>query len=179
VICDQFECGPFGRNLSLLVHRLPRRSGADWDWELERGFHLEVLSDSLFELNLRPRARSADGVATLPILSSSHSTGLSKLLVWQKCAQDEDGWVEFAQTLAADKPWQAGLILSASAERGPAVSSYLKRRAHWSGLNCPVVQIFQDSPAPAFFTVEKNLFSLGRVGRRMERYAGVRRWLPW
>jgi hypothetical protein len=173
---DELERGPFGRRLSLLVHRLPRKADGDWDWEIERGFHLEVLGESFFELNLRPRTHSASEV-TLPILQSS-AAGVSKLLVWQKRLQDEQGWAEFAEALS-QKPWRAGLILCNSAERRSAMSSYFSRRAYWAGLSFPVVQIFQDSPTATFFTVEKNLFALGRIGRRMERYAGWRRWLPW
>lgn len=172
---DELERGPFGQRLHLLIHRMPRTGPTDLDWELERGFHLQVLAESMFELNLRRAGGPAE--TALP-LKGEAGAGLDKLLVWQKAPADSD-WEAFGRLLKGGKPWQAALILSPSAQRGTALSSYLKPRAHTRGASCPVVEIFQDSPAASFFTVEKNLFVLGRVGRRLQRYASARRWLPW
>lgn len=171
---DDLERGPFGQSLSLLLHKLPRGAGP-FDWELERGFHLAILSEDLFELNLRPRGLSAETAA----LPWDAGPGVSRLLVWQKRPEDEAGWELFAGQLQAGKTWQAALILSPTSERNGALSSFLSRRVHWKGAPCAVVQVFQDSPPASFFTVEKNLFMLGRLGRRLERYTGLRRWLPW
>lgn len=172
---DELERGPFGQRLSLLVHRLPRSTPRELDWELERGFHLQILAESLFELNLRPRGASS--ATSLPLLEPA-ATGVSKLLIWQRSPRDED-WPAFTSYLTAGTPWQGALILSRSDERGSALSSLLARRTHSKGAPCAVLQVFQDSPPATFFTVEKNLFVLGRVGRRLERYAALRRLLPW
>jgi hypothetical protein len=173
---DELERSPFGRRVALLVHRLPRSLPAELDWELERGYHLQVLSESFLELNLRPREPEQ---APLPLLGGTASPGLSKLLIWQKQPKDQDGWAELSSLLCSGQGWQAGLILSRSSERGAAVSSFMSRRKHWTGVPCAVVQVFQDSPPASFFSVEKNLFVLGRVGRRLERLAALRRWMPW
>lgn len=172
---DELERGPFGQRLRLLIHRMPRRESADLDWELERGFHLQVLADSIFELNLRRSGAPAD--IALP-LTGAASDGLDTLLIWQKSPADND-WEGFSRWLRGGKPWRAALILSPSSQHGAALSSYLGPRSHTKGAPCPVVEVFQDSPPASFFTVEKNLFVLGRVGRRLQRYAGLRRWLPW
>lgn len=175
-MADPLESSPFGRKLSLLIHRLPRPSSdSDWDWELERGFHLQVLSEDLFALSLRPREDSER--PSLPLLMDASQSASGRLLVWQKAAKAEN-WDAFSAALSS-RSWQAGLILSANHERGQALSSYLRRRSCWKGLSCPVIEVFQDSPPATFFTVEKNLFVLGRVGRRMRRYARLRGWLPW
>ena len=170
---EELERGPFGQRLSLLVHRFPRVAASTLDWELERGFHLQVLAESMFELNLR----RAGAVSTpLPLLGGPAE--VDRLLVWQKSPKDGD-WQSFSTLLRSGQPWQAALILSPIAQRGSALSSYFSPRTHTAGAPCPVVEVFQETPAAAFFTVEKNLFALGRVGRRLQRYAGMRRLLPW
>lgn len=170
---DPTEREPFGRCLSVLLHHFPRSVGPSWDWDLERGFHLEILSESLFELNLRPRGADA---GALPIPRAALPSGVTRLLLWQKEPGD-DGWDEFAALLASGSEWRAGLVLSRWSERSLLPFSF-RYRSLWQKLDCPVVQLFQDTPSAAFFTVEKNLFSLGRLGRRLERYARWRNMLP-
>jgi hypothetical protein len=170
-----WERGPFGQRLSILLHRLPRAITAPLDWELERGFHLRLLSDALFELSLRPRGPTDS--ATLPLLKPDVS-GVCRLLIWHKDPQDER-WQAFSEQLTSPTAWQGALILSPSQQRRTAWASWARRRRASVGAACPVVELFQDSPPATFFTVEKNLFVLGRVGRRVERYARFRRLWPW
>lgn len=174
---QELERAPFGQALALWLHRFPRNCGKDWDWELERGFHLQLLGPSLFELNLRPRESS--GCQTLRLLPGASSLGVTRLLVWHKAASDDD-WSAFAKLLQEAQSWRAGLILSHFQQRGGVLREHLGRRALWASIGCPVVHIFQRTPpVEDYFTVEKNLFCLGRVGRRLERYARWRRRLPW
>ena len=170
---DELERGPFGQRLSLLVHRFPRVVASTLDWELERGFHLRVLAESMFELNLR-----RTGATDTPLPLFGEPAQVDKLLVWQKSPKDGD-WLTFSNLLKSGQPWQAALILCPSAQRGSSLSSYFSLRTHTVGAPCPVVEVFQETPTATFFTVEKNLFALGRVGRRLQRYAGMRRLLPW
>ena len=172
---DELERGPFGQRLSLLVHRLPRATPSPLDWELERGFHLQILSESLFALSLRPR--EATTATTLPLLEPE-AAGVSRLLIWHRGPEDEE-WEAFASHLRSEVEWQGALILSHSDERGQAWTRLGRRRVHSQGALCPVVQVFQDAPPVTFFSVEKNLFVLGRVARRLDRYARLRRLLPW
>ena len=174
---QELERAPFGQALALWLHRFPRECGSDWDWELERGFHLQILGPSFFELNLRPRESSEH--PSLSLLPDASSLGVTRLLLWHKAISDDD-WSGFAELLAEKSRWRAGLILSHFQQRGPVLREHLGRRALWACLDCPVVQIFgRTPPADDYFTVEKNLFCLGRVGRRLERYARWRRRLPW
>jgi hypothetical protein len=170
---DPTEREPFGRRLGLRLHHLPRSTGEGWDWDLDRGFHLEVLSESLFELNLRPRGQDA---GALPIPRNALPPGVTRILLWQKAPGDE-GWAEFSSALSSGDGWRAGLVLSRWSER-PWLPFCWRHRHLWSELRCPVVQLYQDTPAASFFTVEKNLFCLGRVGRRLERYSRWRSLLP-
>lgn len=174
---EELERGPFGQALSLWLHRFPRNSGEDWDWELDRGFHLQVLGESLFEVNLRPRNPSSK--TTLALLADSSTEGLSRFLVWQKSATDHD-WEEFSTRLARFGRWRAGLILSHLDQRAAIIGGHFSHRQDWKEVDCPVIHLFQHTPPPEnYFTVEKNLFVLGRVGRRLRRYARWRRRLPW
>ncbi len=174
---DALERGPFGQALSLWLHRLPRDSGQDWDWEIDRGFHLQVLGPSLFELNLRPR--SAVSSPSLKILPGSSVEGVTKLLIWNRSSQDQD-WEAFARCLNDSVCWRAGLILSPLCQRTRVLREHFRLHSLWAPVVCPVVHLFQDTPpAEDYFSVEKNLFVLGRVGRRLKRYARWRRCLPW
>lgn len=173
---EELERGPFGQALSLWLHRFPRNSGEDWDWELDRGFHLQVLDESLFELNLRPRDFTSR--KTLTLLPNASLEGQSRFLVWQRSTSDHN-WSEFATRLKSSEGWRAGLILSHLNQRGAIICGHLRLHRHWAGVDFPVVHLFQRTPpAEDFFTVEKNLFVLGRVGRRLQRYAKFRRLLP-
>ena len=49
----------------------------------------------------------------------------------------------------------------------------------WAKLEQPVLQVFQNIPEADYFSVEKSLFQLGRVGRRLLRLGKYRRLLPW
>lgn len=169
---------PFGRRLGLLIYRLPRQAPAKFCWELEQGFHLQVLSGDLFELHLRSASGSTEPLA-LPILGGDEAARPpSKLLLWQRPQTEQSNWQEFDEALASCGPWQAAVILSHTRSRLAALTRYpsLQRRFRHAG--CPVVELFQDAAPETFFTVEKNLFVLGRVGRRLERYLRWRGRLP-
>lgn len=171
------ERGPFGQALSLWLHRFPRNAGSDWDWELDRGFHLQVLGPSLFELNLCPRQSNGEA-PTLSFLPGYRDQGATRLLIWQKAQDDEQGWELLSQALTQASHPRAGLILSRTSEQKGRLREHLGRRHLWKSIECPVVEIFQDTPASNFFTVEKSLFVLGRVARRLQRYSKVRQLLP-
>ena len=171
------ERGPFGQALSFWVHRFPRNSGHDWDWDIDRGFHLQVLSPSFFELNLRPRDPSPS--PTLCVLPGASTLGVTRLLIWNKSPQDND-WHDFADLLKNSGPWRAGLILGNTCDRAGVIRKHLERRCLWARIEVPVVHIFQNSPrSESYFTVEKNLFLLARAGRRLKRYSKWRRLFPW
>ncbi len=175
---QEWEKSPFGCRLRVIIHRLRRNSPASLDWEIERGFLLTVLDENLFELILRPRD-STKSPTTLPLLDEAPALGVDRFLIWQKAPRDEEGWEAFSSQLRARTGLTAGLILSSDVEHTKALRSYRRRRAIWHGIDTPVLQIFQNTPTASFFTVEKNLFFLGRIGRRLNRLAGLRRLLPW
>lgn len=175
---DDLEYGPFGRRLRLLIHHLPKTPPNRFHWEIERGFHLQVLSSDLFELRLRPQSgphQQGESPLFNPSVAPSSS---GRLLLWQKPEQDAT-WEEFSQALVSSQPWEAALILDNTTQYLKAAGSLIQKPSGWQKPNCPVIGVFQDSPPSTFFTVEKNLFVLGRVGRRLERYAKLRRLLPW
>lgn len=175
---DDLERAPFGRALRVWIHRFPKGASRDWnwDWEIERGFHLEILGPSMFELNLRPRASRAG--RSLAFLPDAVVSDLTRLLVWHKAPEDRE-WQEFANLLSHGKGYSAGLILSHLEQYTQTLRNHFRCRHYWRTTPYPVVELFQATPsAKRYFTVEKNLFSLGRVGRRLQRYAKIRRLLP-
>lgn len=171
---------PFGCRLKLIVHRLRRDSSEQpFDWEIERGFHLTVVKENIFELHLRPRSQT-EGQDTLALLNPGQDIpGADRFLIWQKSSLDNSGWQDFTSHLGADSGFTAGLILSSMTEYSGTLRSYFGRRATWKGVDCSVFHLFADFPPSSFFTVEKNLFFLGRAGRRAHRLARLRRFLPW
>lgn len=173
------EDSPFGRELHLLAHRLPRRCKLGGDWEIERGFHLEVLAEDRFQLTLAARNRSGQS-ESLPFRPGTDQTGRQSFLVWHcpgryNCSRFE----EFAGTLVEHPEVEVGLILSHTSERAQALLDYPKFRGLWRGVEQPVLQVFCDFPDSSYFTVERNLFHLGRIGRRLIRLGKWRRLMPW
>lgn len=175
---EELNKSPWGRELHVLAHRLPRSCKRGHDWELERGFHLEIVGDSLFRFVLR--ARSEDATPTLPLFPESDSAGQEKFLIWH-CPGRYQGTelTGFAEQLRSQYTGHVGLILTQCRERHPAMLDFAKYRGVWNEVAEPVVQVFQNVPDANYFAVEKSLFDLGRVGRRLLRLGKIRRLLPW
>jgi hypothetical protein len=169
---------PFGRSLHLLTHRLPRKCRAGNDWDLDRGFHLEVLGSDILQFTLRARAESE--ASTVPLLPGAEEAGQDRFLIWHCPGAYQPGrFGEFADQLRSRQTANIGLILSQTDERTQAMLDYPKYRGVWKGLEQPVVQVFQDFPNVEYFTAEKSLFALGRIGRRLLKLSKMRRLLPW
>ena len=167
---------PFGRSLHLLAHRLPRKSKDGQDWELERGFHLNVLGEDTFSLTLAGRRRG-EGL-TLSLCTDSKDATLEQFVIWHCPGRYRpDRYEEFAELVREHD--SIGLILSQTSERTRATLDYPKYRGVWREVTTPVIQVFQDIPDARYFTVEKCLFSLGRIGRRVRKLGRMRRLMPW
>lgn len=175
---EEWNKSPWGRSLHLLAHRLPRQCKDGTDWELERGFHLQVVGADFFALTLRAREETAG--PTLPLLDSAKSAGQERFLIWHCPGKyRSDRLSEFAETLACKYPDHIGLILSHTRDRQRALLDFATHRLLWNKLQRPVIQVFQDYPSTRFFAVEKSLFDLGRVGRRLRKLSKIRRLMPW
>ena len=160
---EELNKSPFGRSLHVLAHRLPRSSREGQDWELERGFQLEVLGENTFHLTLASREDSGRQ---------------DRFVIWHCPGRYQpEKFQNFADLLKERDG--IGIILSQTAERTRAVLDYPKYRGLWKQASQPVIQVFQDFPDSRFFTVEKTLFNLGRVGRRVVKMGRIRRLLPW
>lgn len=173
---EELNKSPFGRSLHLLAHRLPRNCRRGHDWELERGFHLEVLGDSTFYLTLAPREASTE--PGLPLLSDTKQTNQEQFLIWHCPGKYQPEKFQDFADLLKDRDG-TGLILSQTGERTRALIDYPRYRSLWKQTQHPVLQVFQDLPDSRFFTVEKCLFSLGRIGRRVVKIGRLRRLMPW
>lgn len=175
---EEWNKSPWGRTLHLLAHRLPRHCQDGADWELERGFHLQVVGADLFALTLRARQEPAG--PTLPLSPSANREGQERFLVWHCPGMyRSERLAEFAEMLASRYPDHIGLILSHTRDRQRALLDFATHRLHWSRLERPVIQVFQNYPPSRFFAVEKSLFDLGRVGRRLRKLSKIRRLMPW
>ena len=167
---------PFGRSLHMLAHRLPRSSKDGLDWELERGFHLSVLGEDTFLLTLA--ARESGEELTLSLCTDKPNPHLTKFVIWH-CpgSYQPERFEEFAELV--NEEGGVGLILSQTSERARATLDYPKYRGLWKHVQRPVIQVFQELPDSRYFTVEKCLFSLGRIGRRVRKMGRLRRLMPW
>ena len=175
---QELNRAPFGRDLHILAHRLPRSCKLGHDWELERGFQLSVLSDEHFEFILAPRDMKLGSPPSL--LSREFQEQEERFLIWHAAGSyDSSRLEEFRDLLAARPEVPIGLILSRSDERTRALADYPRYRGLWAKLEQPVLQVFQNIPEADYFSVEKSLFQLGRVGRRLLRLGKYRRLLPW
>ena len=175
---QELNRAPFGRDLHILAHRLPRSCKLGRDWELERGFQISVLSGKHFEFILGPREMKQGAAPSL--ISGDLQDEEERFLIWQAAGSyDSSRLEEFRDMLAARPDIHIGLILSRSDERHRALVEYPKYRKMWSKLEQPVLQVFQSIPDAHYFAVEKSLFQLGRMGRRLIRLGKYRRLLPW
>ena len=175
----EWNRSPFGRTLYTLAHRLPRDCKAGLDWRLERGFHLCLLDHDFFEFTLAadPIPKSA---TSLPILPDPQGQGQERFLIWH-CpgTYQSERLATFSALLSERKDLTVGLILSQTKERGRALLDYPTNRSLWRSVHLPVLQVFQNYPEASYFTVEKNLFDLGRMGRRLAKLSRLRRLMPW
>lgn len=175
---QELNRAPFGRDLHILAHRLPRSCKLGRDWELERGFQISVLGEEYFEFILGPREMKQGTPPSL--VSRDFQDDEERFLIWHVPGRYDPGKLEeFRDMLAARPDIHIGLILSRSDERTRALTDYPRYRAMWSKLEQPVLQVFQKIPEAQYFSVEKSLFQLGRVGRRLIRLGKYRRLLPW
>jgi hypothetical protein len=182
VDCQRLEDlnrSPYGRALHVLTHRLPRGCKAGRDWGLDRGFHLEVLDEDLFLFTLAGRD-TPPLQGALPLLAGHNAEDQERFLIWHCPGRySPEKLLAFADRLGRHPECQVGLILSHRCERAQAFLDFPKYRQVWRSVNKPVLQAFQDFPTNGFFTVEKNLFDLGRIGRRLVRFGRWRRLMPW
>ncbi len=178
-LCD-LNKSPFGRRLHILTHRLPRDCRAGSDWELDRGFHLGVLDDNLLEFTLNSRDQGQNG-PTLPLLTQNATVhGQDRFLVWNCPGRYQpERFAHFAKELQERSDLQIGIILSQTSERSQVLLDFPKYRRVWKRTNKPVLHVFQDFPESGYFSVEKSLFDLGRIGRRLLKLSKIRRLLPW
>ena len=174
---QELNKSPFGRELHVITHRLPRACKAGADWELERGFYLEVVGEDLFEFTLAARSPQTN---SLPLWADANTEGQERFLIWHSPRNYKPEEFETFATALNERPQVAiGLILSHSSRRGQALLDFPKYRRVWRSVNQPVLQIFQDYPPKTYFAVEKSLFDLGRVGRRLKKLSKIRRLMPW
>ena len=176
---SELNDSPFGRNLAILAHRLPRSSKQGLDWELERGFHLSVLGSDFLEFTLASRGEKSEKPC-LPLMEGFDNQGQDSFLIWH-CPglYTPDRFQEFADLAKENSHLSCALILSHTSEHRRALLDYPSYRGLWKTVEQPVLQVFQDFPTPSYFTVEKNLFDLGRIGRRLNRLGKIRRLMPW
>ncbi len=175
---EEFDKSPWGRKLHILAHRLPRDCREGADWELERGFHLQVIEADFFQLVLR--ARHSTSRRTVGILGEVHTDGQDRFLLWHApLAYSSERLSAFAEKLRDEYTDHVGLILSHPSERKASFRDLLAGRGLWRGVRRPVIQVFQAYPRADFFSVEKTLFDLGRVGRRLQKLTKLRRFAPW
>ena len=176
---SELNDSPFGRDLAVLAHRLPRSSKHGLDWELERGFHLSVLGSDFLEFTLASRMEKSEN-PSLPLIQTSDNQGQDSFLIWH-CPglYTPERFQEFADLAKEKSHMNCALILSHTSEHRRALMDYPSYRHLWKAVDKPVLQVFQDFPTASYFTVEKNLFDLGRIGRRLSRLGKIRRLMPW
>lgn len=174
----EWEVSPFGRSLTVLPLRLPPGSRADYSWGLERGFHLEVIDEEIFALTLGPIGGTFE--IEVPLHGHSDPSGVERLLLWHSPKRYRQAELQrFADLLRYRKNREIGVILSPTDERWRGLFGMIFNRSPWRGLERPVIHVFQDFPDHSFFSLEKNLAELGRIGRHLTKFARWRRLLPW
>ena len=115
---------------------------------------------------------------TLSLCTDEQDTALETFVIWHCPGKYRPGGFEEFAELVKERN-SVGLILSQTSERTKATLDYPKYRGVWKNVTTPVIQVFQDIPDARYFTVEKCLFSLGRIGRRVRKLGRMRRLLPW
>lgn len=150
--------------LAILGH--PRRHpGPHAPWELHRGYRLRVLGPDLLVLFLNPGGE---------VLSPTPQPGEEALLLLFVPEGPEPGALEQACALCREEGWEPDCLLVLS---DPA---QLRRRPTGKvPREILAVQVLQPLPPPGFFSTEKVLYQLGRIGSRLRRRCRWRRYLPW
>lgn len=165
------------RVVPLLLPRAWR--GPAEPWEIQRGYRLRVVDPATVVLTLGALDKSGPPTT----LSHASGPGEESLVVLVAPTGPTRKGVQSARELAvADR--SCLLILSDRRQ----VQSYGEVRREIGqalrGGDFPAAWILDDMPQVDFrglpyFTVERSLRQLGRVGRRLKRWAGYRRLIPW
>ncbi len=175
-----------GRRDSLRVVPLglPRSwKGPQAPWEIDqRGYRLRVLGPELVCLTLgAPGPRSPGGA-----LSRSPGPGEEALLIVPAPSGPAAETLAQARELPGQEGWAPACLLVLSDRRQLPSYSHTRRDLGRAlrGSGFPAAWILDDLPQVEFrgqpyFTVERSLRQLGRIGRRLARWAKYRRLLPW
>lgn len=163
--------------------RLPRSwRGPEAPWELRRGYRLRVPDPAVLVLTLGAPGAKAPGQALLP----TPGPGEEALLVLPAPGGPAPEALELARRLPRDEGWRPACVLVLSDRR--QVPSYGATRRElvraMGGEDFAAAWILDEMPTVDFrglpyFTVERSLRQLDRVGRRLARWARYRRLLPW
>lgn len=163
---------------------LPRSwRGPQAPWEIDRrGFRLRVLGPDLLALTLgKPGPKPPGGV-----LSRAPGPGEETLLIVPAPKGPPTEALEAARRIPQEEGWSPACLLVLS-DREQLTSYSRARRDLGRALRraaFPAAWVLDQSPQVDFrglpyFTVERSLRQLGRVGRRLERWARWRRLWPW
>lgn len=162
---------------------LPRSwRGPVHPWEIQRGFRMRVLGDALAVLTLGAPDKS--GPATT--LQHAPGPGEESLVVVLAPSGPSPEVLQAARELPAREGWRPACLLILSDRR--QLPSYRATRHEIGralrGGDFPAAWVLDDMPEVdfrglPFFSVERSLRQLARVGRRLGRWAGYRRLIPW
>lgn len=139
---------------------------AHFNWDLDRGFRLEVLGSRLFWLALPDSEWLVQPTDCRP--QGGEQDFL--LFVQREC---QGHWPDFPPSRLSSHT-----ICVVLSESGKAIQP----PSSWPGLVLWVRQLMPSGTrwtGNDFFTPEQILYQWGRVGRRVRRRARFRNWLPW
>ncbi len=163
---------------------LPRSwRGPQAPWEIDqRGFRLRILGPDLLALTLGAPGPKTPGGA----LSRKPGPGEETLLVVPAPKGPPPEALEAARSVPQEEGWTPACLLVLSDREQlpspPRARRELGRALRGAGF--AAAWVLDASPQVDFrglpyFTVERSLRQLGRVGRRLERWARWRRLWPW
>ena len=161
-------------------------SGPLQDWELSRGFRLQVLEPGWFALFLGARSLKPDEDS----LGQRPGAQEESFLVGLPPRDATAVWLETGRNHLARLAWTRGVValLGDFRERGGRLKRlHRESKAIFSDcLACGAAfWVWQPMPTAwrgeglAFFAVEQQLYQWGRVGRRVARRCRWRRFWPW
>ena len=163
---------------------LPRSwKGPEGPWEIDRrGYRLKVLGPELVALFLGAPEAKEPGRA----LATSPTRGEEALLVVPAPRGPSAETLEALRKVPQEEGWTPSCLLVLS-DRSQLASYRATRRSLGQalrGAGFPAAWVLDESPSVDFrglpyFTVERSLRQLGRIGRRLARWARYRRLLPW
>lgn len=168
------------RVVPLLLPRAWR--GPEAPWEIQRGFRLRVVSPEVLVLTLGAPRDKAPGQA----LQAAPGTGEESFLVLPAPLGASAEALALARRLPAEEGWRPACLLVLSDRLQLASYGGARRdlRAGLRGADFAAAWILDEMPTVDFrglpyFTVERSLRQLGRIGRRLARWAKYRRLLPF